>query len=173
MAKKVTAQPQCATDKGPSDPWRSGCAQSSCPSAHYRSRPPVVLGHGAVGSRALEGLFKRGLVGRVEEVSEFIGQEGFANKPGPRIVPSKAGTRRMRKELDIAFPPSGNWLSFGGVPLNDRPPDLLMQLIEYFFVLNGVMKVDSEVDVRPAPLLLQELLTRLDEIKEKGGGLDD
>ena len=47
-----------------------------------------------------------------------------------------------------------------------------MQLIEYFFVLNGVMKV-NEADVRPAPVLLQELLTQLGEIKEKGGGLDD
>ena len=71
----------------------------------------------------------------------------------------------MTVELDIGFPPSGNWLLYAGVTLNHRSPDLLMQLIEYFFVLNGVMKADEEADVRPAPVLLAHLLARLGEIK--------
>ena len=78
----------------------------------------------------------------------------------------------MPEELDVAFPPSGNWLTFAGVPLNHQPPDLLMQLIEYFFVLNGVMKVHSEADFRPAPVLLQELLTRLGKIKRVDGEIE-
>ncbi len=57
---------------------------------------------------ALNGLLKRELVSRREGVSQFIGQEGFPSKPGPWIVPTKAGTARMLKELDVAFPPSGN-----------------------------------------------------------------
>jgi hypothetical protein len=174
MAKKVTAQPHVRRARGRLTPGEVAVL-SRVVRAHIIPEVDLLSSWsmGPWAATALGGLFKRGLVGRVEEVSEFIGEEGFPNKPGPWIVPSKAGTRRMRKELDIAFPPSGNWLSFGGVPLNQRPPDLLMQLIEYFFVLNGVMKVDSEADVRPAPVLLQELLTRLGEIKEKGGGLDD
>ncbi len=75
----------------------------------------------------------------------------------------------MPMELDIAFPPSGNWLTFADVPLNDQPPDLLMQLIEYFFALNGVTKVNEEADVRPAPVLLAHLLARLGEIKTTDG----
>ena len=122
-------------------------------------------GMGPWAAPALNGLVKRKLVYRREEVSEFIGQEGFPSKPGPWIIPTNAGTRRMPKELDIAFPPSGNWLTFANVPLNHQPPDLLMQLIEYFFVLNGVMKVNEEADVRPAPVLLARLLARLAEIK--------
>jgi hypothetical protein len=118
---------------------------------------------------ALDGLLKRKLVYRREEVSEFIGREGFPSKPGPWIIPTKAGTTRMPKELDIAFPPSGNWLTFADVPLNHQPPDLLMQLIEYFFVLNGVMKVYEEADIRPAPVLLEHLLARLAEIKTTEG----
>jgi hypothetical protein len=123
-------------------------------------------------AQALGGLLKRGLVGRSEEVSQFIGQEGFPNKLGPWIIPTKAGRTTMPKELDIAFPPSGNWLSFADVPLNHQPPDLLMQLLEYFFVLNGVMKVDAEADIRPAEVLLAQLLARLGEIERTGGGLE-
>jgi hypothetical protein len=41
---------------------------------------------------------------------------------------------------------------------------LLMQLIEYLFVRNGVGKVDEEADVGPAPILLKHLLARLGEI---------
>jgi hypothetical protein len=117
-------------------------------------------------------LLKRKLVSRREEVSQFIGREGFPNKPGPWIIPTRAGTSRMPKELDIAFPPSGNWLAYGKVPLNQQPPDLLMQLIEYFFVLNGVMNVNEEADVRPAPVLSAHLLKRLREIKKSDGDLD-
>jgi hypothetical protein len=31
-----------------------------------------------------------------------------------------------------------------GLPLNSQPPDLLMQLIEFFFVRDGVMGSDPE-----------------------------
>jgi hypothetical protein len=121
-------------------------------------------GMGPWAAQALDGLLKRKLVSRRAEVSQFIGQEGFPNKPGPWIVPTKAGMTRMPEELDIGFPPSGNWLTFAGVPLNHQPPDLLMQLIEYFFVRNGVTKVDAEADIRPARVLERELLARLGEI---------
>jgi len=60
-------------------------------------------------------------------------------------------------------------LTFADVSLNHQPPDLLMQLIEYFFVLSGVMKVNAEADVQPAPVLLAKLLTRLAEIKTTDG----
>ena len=122
-------------------------------------------GMGPWATPALDGLLKRELVSRREEVSQFIGQEGFPSKPGPWIVPTEAGTTRMPDELDIGFPPSGNWLAFAGVTLNQQPPDLLMQLIEYFFVLTGLMKVDEEADVRPVPVLRAHLLDRLNEIK--------
>jgi hypothetical protein len=126
-------------------------------------------GMGPWAAQALDRLLKRELVSRHEEVGQFIGQEAFPSKPGPWIIPTKAGTTRMPKELDVGFPPSGNWLTFADVPLNHQPPDLLMQLIEYFFVLNGVMKVNKETDVRPAPVLLAHLLTRLGEIKKTYG----
>jgi hypothetical protein len=129
-------------------------------------------GMGPWAAKALDGLLKRELVSRREEVSQFIGQEGFPNKPGPWIIQTKAGRTRMHKALDIAFPPSGNWLTFADVSLNYRPPDLLMQLLEYFFALNGVMKVDAEADIRPAEVLLAHLLVRLGEIKRTDGGLD-
>src|SRR6185437_16761274 len=103
-------------------------------------------------------LLKRELVSRRDEVSPFIGQEGFPSKPGPWIVATKAGTTTMPNELDIGFPPSGNWLAFAGVTLNHQPPDLLMQLVEYFFSLNSVIKLDKTSDVRPAPVLLAHLL---------------
>ncbi len=131
-------------------------------------------GMGPWAAEALNGLFKRGLVSRREEVSGFIGQEGFPSKPGPWIIPTKAGRTRMPKELAIAFPPSGNWLSYAGVPLNFQPPDLLMQLIEYVFVRDG-MKPAADADYRPAHVLQQELMARLSEIKmtddgQEGGG---
>jgi hypothetical protein len=129
-------------------------------------------GTGPWAARALAGLLRRGLVIRQEEVNQLIGQEGFPNKPGPWIIPTKAGRTRMLKEVDIAFPPSGNWLMFADVPLNHQPPDLLVQLIEYFFVRNGRMKVDSEADVRPADVLMAQLLERLGEIKRVEGGVD-
>jgi hypothetical protein len=56
-------------------------------------------------------------------------------------------------------------LAFAGVPLNPQPPDLLMQLIEYFSVLNGNIKADEEANVRSAPVLLGHLLARLAENK--------
>ena len=130
-------------------------------------------GTGPWAAQALDGLLNRELVGRREEVSQFIDQEGFPNKPAPWIVPTEAGTTRMPNELDIGFPPSGNWLAFAGVPLNQQPPDLLMQLIENFFVLTGLMKVDEEADVRPVPVLLAHLLERLSEIKKSDGDLDE
>ncbi len=126
-------------------------------------------GMGPWAAEALAGLLKRGLVSRREEVSEFIGQEGFPTKPGPWISATKAGKTRMPKELAIAFPPSGNWLSFAGVPLNFQPPDLLIQLIEYFFARDGATKADADADIRPAELLMGHLLDRLNEIKQRDG----
>jgi hypothetical protein len=126
-----------------------------------------------MGGAGPRGALKRALVSRLEEVSQFIGREGFPSKPGPWIIPTEAGTTRMPKELDVAFPPSGNWLTFSGVPLNHQTPDLLMQLIEYFFVRGGIMKVDEEANVRPAPVLLEHLLARLAEIKTTDGSVGE
>jgi hypothetical protein len=122
---------------------------------------------------ALDGLLKQELVSRREEVSQFIGQEGFPSKPGPWIIPTKAGTTRMPKELDVAFPPSGNWITFDGLPLNSQPPDLLMQLIEYFFVLNGVTGPDLGPEIRPPHVLKEELLARISEIKTTDGSVGE
>ena len=96
--------------------------------AHIIPEADLVLswGMGPWAAPALDGLVKRELVCRREEVSQFIGQEGFPSKPGPWIVPTEAGTTRMTEELDIGFPPSGNWLVLAGVPLNHQPPDLLI-----------------------------------------------
>jgi hypothetical protein len=120
---------------------------------------------------ALDGLLKRELAGRMQEVSQFIGQEGFPSKPGPWIIPTKAGSARMPGELGVAFPPSGNWVAFHGLPLNAQPPDLLMQLIEYFFVRDGVIGTDPTADIRPAQVLKQELLARIREIKATDGSV--
>jgi hypothetical protein len=122
---------------------------------------------------ALDGLLKRELVSRRQEVSLFVGQEGFPSKPGPWIVPTEAGMTRMPTELDVAFPPSGNWLAFAKVPLNHQPPDLLMQLIEYFFVLTGLMKANEEAGVRSVPVLRAYLLARLGEIKMTDGSIGE
>jgi hypothetical protein len=62
-------------------------------------------------------------------------------------------------------------VAFDGLPLNAQPPDLLMQLIEYFFVRDGVMKVNPEADIRPAPGLKRELLARIREIKATDGSV--
>jgi hypothetical protein len=129
-------------------------------------------GMGAWATTALDGLLKRGLVSRHEDVSEFIGQAGFPSKRGPWIVPTEAGKTRMSKELDICFPPSGKWLIFDKVPLNHQPPDLLIQLLEYFFVFNGVITLDELADYRSAPVLMEHLRARLREIKEKGGAIE-
>jgi hypothetical protein len=130
-------------------------------------------GMGPWAAPALDGLLKRELVSRRVEVSQFVGQEGFPSKPGPWIVPTKAGTARMPKELDVAFPPSGNWLMFDGLPLNSQPPDLLMQLIEYIFVRDGVIGQEPGADIRPAPVLKLELLARIGEIKAQDGLVGD
>ena len=124
-----------------------------------------MMGMGSWAAQALDGLLKWKLVSRREEVSEFIGREGFPNKPVLGSFRLRPGQTRMPKEVDIGFTPSGNWLTFVGVPLTYQPPDVLMQLIEYFFVLNGVMQVNEQADVRPAPVLLAELLAGLGEIK--------
>jgi hypothetical protein len=128
-------------------------------------------GMGQWAALALEGLLKRELVSRREEVTPFLRQEGFPSKPGPWIVPTKAGSTRMPGELDVAFPPSGNWVAFDGVPLNAQPPDLLMQLIEYFFVRDGVVSSDPMADIRPAQVLKEELLARIREIKATDGSV--
>jgi hypothetical protein len=125
-------------------------------------------GMGPWAATSLDSLLKRGLVSRDEEVDQFSGQEGFPSKPGPWMVPTEAGKSQMPKELDIAFPPSGNWLTFGGVTLNHQPPDLLVQLIEYIFVRDGALDVEH-ADVRPANVLKQELLARISEIKRTDG----
>jgi hypothetical protein len=48
-------------------------------------------GMGPWAAPALDGLLKRELVSRREHVDRFLGQEGFPSKPGPWIVPTKAG----------------------------------------------------------------------------------
>jgi hypothetical protein len=129
-------------------------------------------GMGPWATPALDGLLKRELVGRRQEVSQFIGQEGFPRKPGPWIIPTKAGTSRMPKELDVAFPPSGNWITFDGLPLKSRPPDLLMQLIEFFYGAGGrAIGSDPRANIRPAQVLKEELLTRIGEIKTRDGSV--
>lgn len=131
-------------------------------------------GMGPWATQALDGLLKRELVRRREEVGEFIGQEGFPSKPGPWIIPTKVGTTRMPEELDVAFPPSGTWLTYEGLPLNFQPPDLLMQLIEFFLARDGVMKANaSETDIRPARLLKKDLLGRIGEIKTMDGSVGE
>ena len=80
---------------------------------------------------------------------------------------------RIPKELDVAFPPSGNWLTFDGLPLNSQPPDLLMQLIEYIFVRDGVIGQEPGADIRPASVLKVELLARIGEIKAQDGLVGD
>jgi hypothetical protein len=79
----------------------------------------------------------------------------------------------MPKELDVVFPPSGNWLTFDGLPLNSQPPDLLMQLIEFFFVRDGVMGSDAGAGVRSAQVLKKELLARIGEIKTRDGSVGE
>jgi hypothetical protein len=128
-------------------------------------------GMGPWAAPALDGLLRRELISRREEVSQFVGQAGFPSKPAPWIIPTKAGTSRMPAELDVAFPPSGNWLTFDGLPLNSQPSDLLMQLIEYFFVRDGLMKVNPDADIRPARVLKEELLARIGEIKTRDGSV--
>jgi hypothetical protein len=130
-------------------------------------------GMGPWAALALNGLLKRELVSRREDVNQFIGQEGFPSKPGPWIIPTKAGTTRMPRELDVAFPPSGNWLTFKSLPMNSQPPDLLMQLIEFFMVRDGVIGSDPEADIRPAQVLKKELLARIGEIKTRDGSVGE
>ena len=117
-------------------------------------------GMGPWAAQALDGLLRRGLI-RLPDIS--FSQEGLQGRPDLWIVPTEAGMSRMAEEQDVAFPPSGNWLTFAGLQLNDQPPDVLMQLIEYFLVRNGVMKADAEAGVRPARVLRRELLARLSE----------
>jgi hypothetical protein len=126
-------------------------------------------GTGPWAAKSLDGLLKQGFVTRRAEVGQFVGQEGVQSKPGPWIIPTEAGEAVLPEELDIAFPPSGNWLTFGGVPLNHQPPDLLMQLIEYFLVRDGALNPDKNADIRPAKVLKEELLARISEIKRADG----
>jgi hypothetical protein len=131
-------------------------------------------GTGPWAAPALDGLLRRELISRREDVNQFIGQEGFPSKPGPWIVPTKAGTIRMPEELDVAFPPSGTWLTYEALPLNFQPPDLLMQLIEFFLARDGVMKVNaSEADIRAAQVLKKDLLARIGEIKTMDGSVGE
>ena len=141
--------------------------------AHIIPEADLVFswGMGPWAAPALDGLLNRELVNRREDVNQFIDQEGFPSKPGPRIIPTKAGTTRILKELDVAFPPSGNWLTFNGLPLNSQPPDLLMQLIEFLMVREGVISSDPEADLRPAQVLKEELLARIGEIKHRDGSV--
>lgn len=125
-------------------------------------------GMGSWAGEALDGLLKRRLVGRIDDVSQFVGKVGVPIKPAPWISPTKAGTAAMAKEQDVAFPPSGNWLIMEGVLLNPQPPDLLMQLIEYIFVRDGLMPGD-DADIRPVRELEKDLLARLGEIKTRDG----
>jgi hypothetical protein len=129
-------------------------------------------GTGPWAAPALDGLLERQLVSRREEVSEFVGQGGLPNKPGRWIVPTKAGITRLPEELDVAFPPSGNWLTYEGLPLNYQPPDLLMQLIEFLLVRDDAMKATtSDADIRSARVLKVDLLKRIGEIKIRDGSV--
>jgi len=46
-----------------------------------------------------------------------------------------------------------------------------MQLIEYFFVRDGLVKVNPDADIRPARVLKEELLARIGEIKTGDGSV--
>jgi hypothetical protein len=60
---------------------------------------------------------------------------------------------------------------FDGLPLNAQPPDLLMQLIEYFFVRDRVIGSDPAADIRPAQVLKEAPLARIREIKVREGSV--
>jgi len=126
---------------------------------------------GSWAASAPDGLLKRELVGRLQEVSQFVGQEAFPSKPGPWIASTKAGSARTPKELKVAVPPLGNWVVFDGLPLNAQPPDLLMQLIEYFFVRDGAIGSDPTAYLRPAQVLKEAPLARIREIKAREGSV--
>jgi hypothetical protein len=157
---------------GESDPLTPGEVGVLTRVVRARVLPEVDLvsswGMGSWAGEALDGLLKRRLVGRLDEVSQFIGKVGVPIKPAPWIIPTKAGIAAMAKEQDVAFPPSGNWLIFEGVLLNPQPPDLLMQLIEYIFVRDGLMPAADAV-IRPVRDLEKDLLARLSEIKTRDG----
>ncbi|HUN81583.1 MAG TPA: hypothetical protein VMV81_08765 [Phycisphaerae bacterium] len=157
---------------GASDPLTPGEVGVLMRVVRARVLPEVDLvsswGMGSWAAQALDGLLKRRLVGRLDEVSQFIGKVGVPIKPAPWIIPTKAGITAMAKEQDVAFPPSGSWLIFEGVLLNPQPPDLLMQLIEYIFVRDG-MKLAADADIRPVRDLEKDLLARLGEIKTRDG----
>lgn len=129
-------------------------------------------GMGQWASIALDGLLGWELVSRRDHVDEFVGQEGFPTKPGPWIVPTESGRKRMPDELDVAFPPSGNWLSYERVPLNAQSPDLLLQLLEYVFARDGLIRPSPEADIRPPEVLRRRLQERLDDIRRSGDRLD-
>ena len=74
---------------------------------------------------------------------------------------------------DEKGPPSGNWLAFDGLPLNSQPPDLLIQLIEYIFVRDGVIRQEPGADIRPAHVLKGELRARIREIKTRDGSVGE
>src|SRR5208337_1486102 len=123
-------------------------------------------GTGPWAAKALDRLLKGGLVRRREGVSVGIG-DGRPSDPATWIASTRAGKSRMSKELPIAFPPSGNWLSFADVRVNFQPPDLLMQLLEYFLVRDGLMELNAGVELKPAEYLLEQLLVRLSEINQR------
>lgn len=123
-------------------------------------------GTGPSAAKALDRLVKGGLVRRREGVTFGIG-DAPPSEPATWIASTRAGKSRMSKELPIAFPPSGNWLSFADVRLNFRPPDLLMQLLEYFLVRDGLMELNAGVELKPAEYLMEQLLVRLSEINQR------
>ncbi len=83
----------------PLTPGEIGMLGRWCQRAQFLRPSLVRLGAGGDwAAELLDGLFKRELVFRLDDVSEFIGREGLPSKPVLWIVPTKAGTTRMRND---------------------------------------------------------------------------
>jgi hypothetical protein len=129
-------------------------------------------GTGPWASEALEGLLKRGLVNRLENVDQMFSGLGLPKmKPGPYINSTDRGRKRMSVQ-DVGFPPSGTWLLVKGVPLNDQPRDLLLQLIEYYMAMTG-MKVGPGAEAPVLAELERHLFDRLARIKRHLDSLEE
>ena len=131
----------------------------------------IVGATGAVGQELLKLLFARSFPCASLRLFASARSTGKTIEMAGKKFTVAEARPEIFEELDIAFPPSGNWLTFDGLPLNSQPSDLLMQLIEYFFVRDGLMKVNPDADIRPARVLKEELLARIGEIKTSDGSV--